>query len=415
MQFMADIGIALCLAILPVEFASAQIPPPEFDSRTVESATTISDGVCSNPTIGISWQLPEGMKPEDAAAMREVARAGSAVGPEARYFLYGYNESKTIAMLCGAADEGGQVMMIATPLSAVQSEGPHALQKIVEGMVQELGTPPSSPRQETINGHSFERADTQAELNSETQGKVKLWESSFAAQVNSYVVTWSLVGYSEAEWKHLVAGMNTVKIFTPLPAALSAGPGARAPSSRPGPIAADFQARIADFLAAWLADRDQTKTLAFLDPAAYAAPPLIGTYCDGWYQKGDSPQRAAQTVSQNLMGVPAEFPKNTPPSAIFKAWDHLPPPWVSAAANDVTADHFLIAKLDSDSLARIFSGVFARSDYHIFLQSEIQKGGSAYWAVFPELSPDGDIFVIFTLWQKGSKTWNITHIDVVCQ
>jgi hypothetical protein len=115
------------------------------------------------------------------------------------------------------------------------------------------------------------------------------------------------------------------------------------------------------------------------------------------------------------MGVPSAFPKNTPPSAVFKAWDHLPPPWVSAAANDVAADHFLIARLDSDSLARIFSGVFARSDYHVFLQSEIQKGGSAYWAVFPELSPDGDIFVIFTLWQKSGKTWNITHIDVVCQ
>ncbi len=415
MQFMGDLGVALCLAIFPFEFTSAQVTPPAFDSRTVESATTISDGVCSNPTIGISWQLPEGMKPEDAAAMREAARAGSALGPEARYFLYGHSESKTIAMLCGAADEGGQVMMIATPVSAVQSEGPHALEKIVEGMGQELGTQPSSPRQETVNGHSYERADAQAELNSPAQGKVELRASFYAAQVNSYVVMWSLVGYSEAEWKHLVAGMDTVKIFTPLPTALSARPGAAAPSSPPAPIATDFQARMADFLAAWLADRDQTKTLAFLDPAAYAAPPLIGTYCDGWYQKGEPPQRAARTVSQNLMGVPAEFPKNSPPSAIFKAWDHLPPPWVSAAANDVAADHFLIARLDSDSLARIFSGVFARSDYHVFLQSEIQKGGSAYWAVFPELRPDGDIFVIFTLWQKSGKTWNITHIDVVCQ
>lgn len=318
-------------------------------------------------------------------------------------------------MLCGAASEGGQVQMIATIVSAIQSEGPQALKKVVRGMGQGLGTQPSSPRQETINGHNFERADAKAEVNSPTQGKVRLWASFYAAQINSYVVMWSLVGYSEDEWKRLVGGINTVNILAPRPVAPSGPPGAAAPSISRDPIAPDFQARFAEFLAAWFAARDQTKTLAFIDPVAYSVPPLIGAYCDGWFQRGESPQRAAQIVAQNLMGVPAGFPKNTPPPTIFKAWDRLPPEWVSAAANNVATDHFLVARLDLDSLSRIFSGVFAHSDYHAFLQKEIPKAGSTYWAVFPEMQSDGDIFVIFTLWQKNRGIWNITHIDVVCQ
>jgi hypothetical protein len=35
--------------------------------------------------------------------------------------------------------------------------------------------------------------------------------------------------------------------------------------------------------------------------------------------------------------------------------------------------------------------------------------------VFPEIMPDGDLFVIFTLWQKSSGPWKITDIDTVCQ
>jgi len=415
MNLTAEIGVALLLALSPVEFASGQIAPPPFDSRNIESATTISDGVCSNPAIGISYRLPEGMKSEDAEAMRQLAQAGSEFGPEARYFLYGYSEAKTITMLCGAAGEGGQVQIVATTASALQSEGPHALEKIVAGMGEELGTQPSPSRQETINGHSFLRADAQADLNSPTQGKVELRATFYAAQVNSYVVMWTLIGYSEDERKRLVAGMNTVNIFAPRPVISSTAPGIAAPSHPPDPIAPDFQARLNEFLAAWLAARDKTQTLAFVDSAAYAAPALIGTYCDGWYQKGESPQRAAKIVAQNLMGVSADFPMDSPPSAIFKAWDHLPPQWVSAAANNVNTDHFLVARLDPDSLTRIFSGVFAHSDYRLFLESAIQKSGTAYWVVFPELRPDGDIFVIFTLWQKSQSVWNITHIDVICQ
>ena len=66
------------------------------------------------------------------------------------------------------------------------------------------------------------------------------------------------------------------------------------------------------------------------------------------------------------------------------------------------------------NLPILFSEVFAGSEYHKFLESEIREGEGVYWAVFPELQPDGDIFVIFTLWQK-SAGWNIAHVDAVCQ
>jgi hypothetical protein len=311
--------------------------------------------------------------------------------------------------------KAAEVQVIATTEPALQSEGPQGLENLVEGMGWSLGTQPLPPRQETINGHDFERTDAQTEVNSPTQGKSEVRASFYAARVNSYVVMWSLVGYSDDERERLVAGMNTVNIFAPRPTAPSTSLAA-APTSNPAKsIAPDLQVRLDAFLAAWLAARDQTKTLGFLDPAAYVTRPLIGTYCDGWYRKGESAQRAAQLVAQNLMGVPAEFPKSTLPSTIFKAWEHLPPQWVSAAANNVTTDHYLVATLNPESLGRIFSGAFAHSDYEVFLQSEIQKSGSAYWIVFPELRPNGDVFVIFTLWQQSHKTWKITHIDMVCQ
>jgi hypothetical protein len=233
--------------------------------------------------------------------------------------------------------------------------------------------------------------------------------------VNSFVVMWNLIGYSEAEWKNLVAGMDSVKAFVPQPLKPPAAPGPSLPSSPRAPVAPDFQARLDEFLNAWLADRNAGKTMAFIDRAAYSAPPLIGTYCGGWYRMGTPPHEAARFISQNLIGVPSEFPKHTGAPAIFTAWNRLPSQWVTVAANDVPKDHFLVAKLDSDSLPRIFSGIFARSDYHKFLESQIQKSGSAYWVVFPEVMADGDVFVIFTVWQKSRGQWKITHMDVICQ
>lgn len=83
-------------------------------------------------------------------------------------------------------------------------------------------------------------------------------------------------------------------------------------------------------------------------------------------------------------------------------------------ANDVTRDRFLVARLDSASLDHIFSGVLASSLYGNYLRSVIGKG-SAWWGVFSEVMPDGDILVISTVWQMTGRNWKITDIDTVCQ
>jgi hypothetical protein len=226
---------------------------------------------------------------------------------------------------------------------------------------------------------------------------------------------WVLVGYSELEWKHLVAGMDSVKGFAPQPLKALVASGVPSPGSPHAPIAPDFQARLDAFINAWLIERVDAKVMAFFQPRAYSAPPLIGTYCTGWYRLGAPPEQAARFISQNLMGVPSELPKQTGAAAIFTAWNRLPSQWVAEALNDVTKDHFLVARLDSDSLSRIFSGIFTRSDYRKYVESQIQTSGIAYWVVFPQVMGDGDLFVIFTLWQKTGSLWNITHMDVICQ
>ena len=411
-------GCILLWVGLPVRGGQAQDVPPSFQSSAVEDETTISGGVCRNPVIGISYQLTEGMKPEDAATMREVAYRGSAargIGPEARYFLYGYQETEKSVMLCGGASEAGSIQVVALPLSALGSTGPPPLEQLVGGLAEEFHAQPSPPRVKTVNGLGLTCADVQTEVSAGQRGKLKIRGTTCAAVVGSYVVMWNLIGYSEQEWKRLVTSLDSVQVFAPEPPTALPPPGTSPPKSLQKAVAGDFQAQLDAFMKAWLADRDLAGTKAYFDPAAYSAPPLIGTYCSGWYRRGAPPQQAAQTVWQNLMGVPADFPRKTEAAGIFTAWKRLPPQWTGESANDVARDHFLVVRLDSASLDRMFSGVFAHSDYHQFLESQIQRNAEAYWVVFPEVAPDADLFVIFTLWQKSHGEWKITGMDVICQ
>jgi hypothetical protein len=115
------------------------------------------------------------------------------------------------------------------------------------------------------------------------------------------------------------------------------------------------------------------------------------------------------------MSFPAAFPVNAPPSALFKAAERFPPQWVGSASNDIAADRVLVAALTADSLRSIFSGVFAQSDYGGFLKDQVRRNGPGYWVVFPGVMPDGDIFVVFTLWLKSGGVWSIRHVDTICQ
>jgi hypothetical protein len=186
-----------------------------------------------------------------------------------------------MAMLCGAADKVGQVMVIASPVEALQSLGPRPLEQIVEGMAQEFGGHPSAVVIQKINGSEFERADIHAQIDSPTPGKVELWGSLYAAKVNSDVVKWNLVDYLKDEWEQLVTAMDSVQISASRSLTASASPRPAVPTAARARVAQDFQIRLDAFLSAWISERNQKRTMEFLDSAAFSAPPLIGSYCDG--------------------------------------------------------------------------------------------------------------------------------------
>jgi hypothetical protein len=245
--------------------------------------------------------------------------------------------------------------------------------------------------------------------------KKEVFVSTYATEANSYALLINIVAYKQNDLEYLTALMNSVRVEAPAvaSAAIAAQPPRQSEASQGPPP--DFQLRLNEFMAAWLTERDQAKTLSFVDRAAYEASPIIGTYCDGWYRKGMPVDQAKRIISANLMGVPSGFPKNTAVQDIFTAWDRLPPEWTAESANDIAKDHLLIAVLDHDSLDRLFRDQFTESVYRKFLEKEAEKHGRLYWVVFPELARDGDVFVIFTLWTKIKDTWRIGHIDAVCQ
>lgn len=399
--------------------AQPQSAGSDFDARDIERATTISGRACINPLIGVTYELPEGMQVQDARATRIVKARGertrTGIGPEAEYILWGSGERHSVVMLCGGANERGQVMVTAMPLPVLHSYGPDALEKLVEAPGQAVGAQHGKSSAETFSGRVFRHAESHGVIRGAPGMQKEVFVSTYAAEANSYALLWNFVAYKQKDMKNFTAVMNSIRIETPSAAsALAAAQLSRQGNAKPE-IAPDFRGRLTEFMTAWLTERDQGKTLSFVDKAAYEAPPVIGTYCSGWYRRGTPVDEIERIVAANLMGVPTKFPNNATAQAIFAAWDRLPPEWTGESANDIGKDHFRIAMLDHDSLDRIFRDQFTESAYKKFLEQEVQKHGQLYWVVFPELARDGDVFVIFTLWQKINEGWDIAHIDIVCQ
>lgn len=395
-----------------------QTAPPGFDSRVIESATTISGRTCANPVVGVIYDLPEGMQVQDAPTTRIVKARGESgrtgIGPEAEYILWGSGERESIALLCGGNSERGQVMVTAIPLSVLRSHGPDGLEELVEAVGESIGAQEGKLSSETIAGRVFRHAESHGVIPGEPGTRTEVFVSAYVTEINSYAVLWNFVAYEEKDVQGFTAAMNSVKTEAPVAAsAIVAKPAPQGGTKQE--IAPDFQRRLTEFMNAWLTQRDQAKTLAFVDKSAYKTPPVIGTYCDGWYKEGTPADKSRSIISTNLMGVPSAFPKNTTAPNIFKAWDSLPPEWTSESTNKMGRDHFLIAVIDHDSLGRLFRDQFTESAYRKFLEQEVEKHGRLYWAVFPERTGDGDVFVIFTVWRKIGDTWAIVHIDAVCQ
>jgi len=348
-----------------------------------------------------------------AKARGERVRTG--IGPEAEYILWGAGERHSLVMLCGGASDRGQVMVTAIPLPVLRSYGPGGLEALVEGPGQAIGAKDAKSTSETFAGRVFRHTESPGVLHGARGVQKEVFLSTYATEANSYALLFSIVAYKQKDMNSFRAVMDSVKIVPPVAAS---GATAMQPSRQGGPrqeAVPDFQHRLTEFMTAWLTERDQTKTLAFVEKSAYEAPPVIGTYCSGWYRRGMPADQARRLISANLMGVPSGFPKNTAAQDIFRAWDRLPPEWTNESENDVGKDHILVAVLDHDSLGRLFRDQFTESAYKKFLEGEVKKGGHLYWVVFPELAPDGDVFVIFTLWRKTDDRWGIAHIDVACQ
>jgi len=395
-----------------------QTAVPDFDARAIERATTISGRTCSNSLVGVTYELPEGMQVEDAQTLRIVKARGergrTGIGPEAEYILWGSGERHSIVYLCAGNSERGQVMVTAIPLAVLRSYGPGGLEALVRAPGQAIGAQGEKSSAENFAGRVFRHAESHGVIRGARMQK-EVFLSTYATEGEPYALLFNIMAYEQKDMTNFRAVMNSVKVG---PAITASSAAAVQPSNQGRArqeTAPDFQRRLTEFMTAWLAERDQGKTLSFIDKTAYEAPPVIGTYCSGWYRKGTPVDQAKSIISANLMGVPSEFPKNTAAQDIFKAWDRLPPEWTGESANDTGKDHFLIAVIDHDSLDRLFRDQFTESAYRGFLVKELDKQAQLYWVVFPELMRDGDVFVIFTLWSKTKDTWGIAHVDIVCQ
>lgn len=409
------LSVLVPLLRVPRTFAQSPTTAATFDGRAVEDQSKVAGTTCSNAAVGITYDLPGTMPAEDPHALRvvesrgELARTG--IGPEADYILWGARERRFMAQLCGAGNDRWNIVVIAVPQRIAATVGGGNVEVIVMQLSQTLGIRGGKLQNQLIAGRAFTYVESQGQGN--IGGKPQeFYAATYATEGNSYVFVWQLFSLDSKQMTAMVDSLKSVKLASPVPEPVQASPQRNMKSLQ---IPPGFHARFSEFLAAWLVQRDKAKTLSFIAPEAYSAPAMIGTYCDGWYKRDMLPSQAEKIIADNLMGVPDGFPQGTKSQDMFQAWDRLPPEWTDASLNDISKDHYLVASIDAQSLSGLFPDQFAHSDYEQFLEKEVKTAGSMYWAVFPVLQRDGDVFVIFTLWQHRRDAWSIAHIDVVCQ
>lgn len=415
MSLIAALSAVLFFLHLAPAFAQSPAATTAFDGRVLERETTIVGTTCSNSAVGIVYDLPGGMQSEDPATLRIVSSRGelarTRIGPEANYILWGAGERRSMAKLCGATSDRGNVLVIAIPQSAFPALGADSVEALVLQLGQAVGIRGQKPATQTIAGRTFKNLQSHGESNAGGKHQ-ELFVAIYATEMDSYALVWQFSAHEPNQLTSMLDSLDSLKLS---PSVTASATGDSRVALKRQAIRSDFQARMSRFLTAWLTERDQARTLSFIAAGAYNMPAIIGTYCDGWYKKGMSTSQTEKVIAENLAGVPADVPKGTGTQDIFKAWDRLPPEWIEASLNDVTKDHFLVASLDRGSLNRLFPGEFAQSDYEKFLEKQAKAAGNLYWIVFPQLQTDGDVFVIFTLWQELHGTWSIIHIDAVCQ
>lgn len=173
---------------------------------------------------------------------------------------------------------------------------------------------------------------------------------------------------------------------------------------------AALQPRIAEFIHAWLVQRDPAHTLAFVDDSAYKDKPVFGEACEGWLKPHMPLEKARTTVGDFLVGTANLYPAGTDVGQILVNLSTAE--WASYAVNDVSRDRYIVMRVDEKSIKQMFQG--KKNPYREVLARHLKNGAPIYWTTFGILLPNHDGVVVYAAWQHLRDNWYLSAIDVTC-
>ena len=168
--------------------------------------------------------------------------------------------------------------------------------------------------------------------------------------------------------------------------------------------------RIAEFINAWLVQRNPANTLAFVDESAYKDKPVFGAACEGWLKLHMPIEKARKTLGDYLISTANSYPPGTNVGQILVNLSTAE--WASYAVNDVSADRYIIMRVDEQSIKDLFVG--KKNPYREVLARHLKNGSPIYWSTFGVLLSNHDALVVYAAWQHLRDNWYVSAIDVTC-
>ena len=197
--------------------------------------------------------------------------------------------------------------------------------------------------------------------------------------------------------------------LAPLIAVLLSAAMIPAQTSQQSELAA-LRPRIAEFINAWLVQRDPAHVLGFVDDSAYKDKPVFGEGCEGWLKPHMPVEKARQRLGEYLIGTANSYPQGTDVRNILVNLSTAE--WASYAVNDVSTDRFIVMRIDEKSVKEMFEG--KKNPYGEVLARHLKNGSPIYWTTFGILLPNHEALVIYAGWQHLRDNWYISSIDVTC-
>jgi hypothetical protein len=121
--------------------------------------------------------------------------------------------------------------------------------------------------------------------------------------------------------------------------------------------------------------------------------------------------KARQAVASYLISATRGYPAGTDVSQMLVNLSTAE--WASYAINNVTADRYILMRVDAKSINEMFEGG-KKNPYHEVLVRHLKNGSPIYWSVVGILLPDHDALVVYAAWQHLRDNWYISAIDVTC-